>query len=286
MKNTQTELNCIQDDNSHPMSVYELIAEFHKAFNDEDEEELCSIRNETYTNNSTNSNEEIELRSIIDNAPIAEFSPFQSSNFSEDNKNIAIENEKNFQFQIEDLTNKEIELRTIIDDSPIAELSPSQSPFFNLSQDNENIVIENKKIFPFKIEDLEKLYNNKRFPDRIRREARVLKIYNTLANYSVVTVYLLFEANKKVNKKSKLTHYANLAHQVIDAPVNSLKAKISQLARFDYMDKNPQISYGLIYALNDISHINPQILWNIIKNHDKVDALEEIKKLINKDKQC
>ena len=285
MKNPQTELQYIPDDNSHPMSIYELIAEFHKAFNDEDEEELCSIRNETYTNNSTNSNEEIELRSIIDNAPIAEFSPFQSSNFSEDNENIAIENEKNFQFPIEDLTNKD-ELRTIIDDASIAELSPSQSPFFNLSQDNENIVIENKKIFPFKIEDLEKLYNNKRFPDRIRREARVLKIYNTLANYSVVTVYLLFEANKKVNKKSKLTHYANLAHQVIDAPVNSLKAKISQLARFDYMDKNPQISYGLIYALNDISHINPQILWNIIKNHDKVDALEEIKKLINKDKQC
>lgn len=280
MKNPQTELQYIQDDNSHPMSIYELITGFN------DKEELCSIKNETYTNNSTNSTEEIELRSIIDNAPIAEFSPSQFSNFSEDNENIAIENEKNFQFQIEDLTNKEIELRTIIDDAPIAELSPSQSPFFNLSQDNENIVIENKKIFPFKIEDLEKLYNNKRFPDRIRREARVLKIYNTLANYSVVTVYLLFEANKKVNKKSKLTYYANLAHQVIDAPVNSLKAKISQLARFDYMNKNPQISYGLIYALNDISHINPQILWNIIKNHDKVDALEEIKKLINKDKQC
>ena len=235
MKNPQTELQYIQDDNSHPMSIYELIAEFHKAFNDEDEEELCSIRNETYTNNSTNSNEEIELRSIIDNAPIAEFSPFQSSNFSVDNENIAIENEKNFQFQIE---------------------------------------------------DLEKLYNNKRFPDRIRREARVLKIYNTLANYSVVTVYLLFEANKKVNKKSRLTHYANLAHEVIDAPVKSLKAKISQLDRWNYMEKNNQISYGLINAYYDIAHINPQILWNIIKNHDKLVAREEIKKLINKDKQC
>ena len=279
MKNPQTELQYIQDDNSHPMSIYELITGFN------DEEELCSIKNETYTNNSTNSTEEIELRSIIDNAPIAEFSPFQFSNFSEDNENIAIENEKNFQFPIEDLTNKD-ELRTIIDDASIAELSPSQSPFFNLSEDNENIVIENKKIFPFKIEDLEKLYNNKRFPDRIRREARVLKIYNTLANYSVVTVYLLFEANKKVNKKSRLTHYANLAHEVIDAPVKSLKAKISQLDRWNYMEKNNQISYGLINAYYDIAHINPQILWNIIKNHDKLDAREEIKKLINKDKQC
>ena len=282
MKNTQTELQCIQDDTSYPMGVYACIAEYHEALNnDDEEEELSSIRNGTYTNNNINSTEKIELRSIIDNAPIAEFSPF---NFSEDNENIATENEKDFQFQIEDLTNKEIELRTIIDDAPIAESSPFQSPFFNLSQDNENIVIENKKIFPFKIEDLEKLYNNKRFPDRIRREARVLKIYNTLANYSVVTVYLLFEANKKVNKKSRLTHYANLAHQVIDAPVNSLKAKISQLDRWNYMEKNNQVSHGLIDAYYNLAHINPQILWNIIKNHDKVDALEEIKKLIKKDK--
>ena len=151
MKNPQTELQYIQDDNSHPMSIYELITGFN------DEEELCSIKNETYTNNSTNLTEEIELRSFIDNAPIAEFSPFQSSNFSEDNKNIAIENEKNFQFQIEDLTNKETELRTIIDNAPIAESSPSKSPFFNLSEDNENIVIENKKIFPFKIVETHEL---------------------------------------------------------------------------------------------------------------------------------
>lgn len=153
---------------------------------------------------------------------------------------------------------------------------------------NRNLVLnqEENKISPYEVENLEERFNMKRFPDRIRREVRVLNKYNTLANYVVVIVYFLFKASLQHSKKSRLAHYAKLAHDLIDAPVNSLKAKISQLNRWDEMETNNQISYGLIDAYYKLANLDPNKLLTIIKNHGLTDAEKEkeINKLIKKDK--
>lgn len=140
------------------------------------------------------------------------------------------------------------------------------------------------KIFPYEVQNLEERFNMSKFPNRIRPEARVLKKYNTLANYTIVIVFLLFNINSSTSKKRKLTYYAELAHELIDAPVNSLKAKISQLDRLNYMGTNKQISHGLINAYNKIAHLDPHLLWSIIKKHQVLDSVAEINKLIKKDK--
>ncbi|CAM3548403.1 hypothetical protein [Arcobacter aquimarinus] len=231
-------------------------------------------------------NTKTEFPTIVDDAPIADCD-WLPSYYNGINNNYR--DESNGINSI-----GKIEFRAILDDNPIAERYVS--PFSNLAIYDEKIAEENNKIFPYEIEDLERLYNIERFPNRIRREPRVLRKYNELANYVVVTAYLLFKeatiANKKPrlpyeakpNPRPQLTKYAELAHEIIDAPMKSLKAKISQLDRWDYMENNPQVSFGLIKAFYDLANINPQILWNIIKNHNKLNALEEIKKLIKKDK--
>ncbi len=152
---------------------------------------------------------------------------------------------------------------------------------------NRNLVLnqEQNKIFPYEVENLEARFNVKRFPERVRPEARVLKKFNTLANYAVVIVYFLFKASLQYSKKSRLGHYANLAHDLIDAPVNSLKAKISQLHRWDEMETNNQLSYGLINAYYKLINLDPNKLLIIIKNHGLNDAEKEleINKLIKKE---
>lgn len=243
-------------------------------------------------------NTKTEFPTIIDNAPIAELNWLSSYDTIINDNNYSNEYYNNVINEVSsnnsmNLT-ENIEMRAIIDDNPIA--GEKSSLFSNLYSYDENIFEVNNKIFPYEIEDLEITYNIKRFPERIRREPRVLRKYNELANYVVVTAYLLFKEATIANKKPRLkyqakpdprpqlTKYAELAHEIIDAPMKSLKAKISQLDRWDYMENNPQVSFGLIKAFYDLSNINPQILWNIIKNHNKLNALEEIKKLIKKDK--
>ena len=239
-------------------------------------------------------NTKLELPTIIDDAPVAEIEWLPAYyNTVNDNNYKILENVVNEEFIDNSINSTEnIQMRTIIDNNPIAEWRPS--PFSN----SENTYEENNKIFPFEIEDFRKLYNIKRFPERIRRKPRVLKKYNELANYAVVTIFFLFKADTIANKKPRslyhakadprprLTYYAKLAHEIIDAPINSLKAKISQIDRWDYMDENHQLSLGLIKAYYDLANVNLEMLWNIINNHNKLDALEEIKKLINKGKTC
>lgn len=153
---------------------------------------------------------------------------------------------------------------------------------------NRNLVHnqEQNKISPYEVENLEARFNIKRFPERIRPKARVLKKYNTLANYAVVIVYFLFKASLQYSKKSRLAYYAKLAHDLIDVPENSLKAKISQLHRWDEMETNNQLSYGLIDAYYKLANLDPNKLLTIIKSHGLNDAEKEleINKLIKKDK--
>ncbi len=123
------------------------------------------------------------------------------------------------------------------------------------------------KIFPFEFEDLDKIYNIYRFPDRIRRDARVKKIYNFWGN-----IYILY-GFKHVQyyqfKRGELGKISKLISEVILIPENSVKAKISQLK--SYINKNEKTcSYDLIKIYNRFKSVS---------YHNLKDALETSKHL-------
>lgn len=136
------------------------------------------------------------------------------------------------------------------------------------------------KIFPFEFEDLDKIYNNERFPDRIRREPRVLNKYNDFAN-----IYILY-GFKHVQyyqfKKGELEKISNSISEVILIPKDSVKAKISQLKSYIYENKK-FCSYGLINIykrFKSVTYNNLKFALTISEDLEKVkeqlDLLENM----------
>lgn len=119
----------------------------------------------------------------------------------------------------------------------------------------------------------------------IKREYRKLKKFNEIANIAIVVGYMLYRENNY--KRKKFSYYAEIIYDILDVKsIDSIVSKIKQIDGWIKTGKTNQISYGLMSACKKVAHLEPNRLLNILKNHQIFNVEEEIKKLINKDKQC
>lgn len=103
--------------------------------------------------------------------------------------------------------------------------------------------VDSVKIYPFAIEDLSKSYNLTRFPNRKRRDAKVLKKYNFFGNIYVVIGYA-YLVKMRFSKKSAIYISKDLS-QYIDISETTFRVKISQLKSY-IMRQEKTCSYDLI----------------------------------------
>lgn len=99
------------------------------------------------------------------------------------------------------------------------------------------------KIYPFAIEDLSKSYNLTRFPNRRRRDAKILKKYNFFGNIYVVIGYA-YLVKMDFSKKSSIFISKDLS-KYIDISETTFKVKLSQLKAYAVREEKT-CSYDLI----------------------------------------
>lgn len=136
------------------------------------------------------------------------------------------------------------------------------------------------KIYPFAMEDLEKLYNLDRFPDRKRKKAKILRKYNYFGNLFVVIGYKYIESTNFA-KKSPIYISAELS-KYIDISEETFKTKMSQLK--SYIKTNEKTcSIDLIKMYLNYKYVPYWELVEIIeaKHENLFKMKEEFEKLLN-----
>lgn len=134
------------------------------------------------------------------------------------------------------------------------------------------------KIFPFVLEDLSKSYNLTRFPDRPRRNPKILRKYNFFGNINIVTGYKYVEVSEFA-KKSPI-YIAMKINKDIDIPEETIKTKMSQLKA--YIKKGEKTcSYGLIKTYLNFKNVPYEELERIISGshrnlYEMRNAFEEL----------
>lgn len=136
------------------------------------------------------------------------------------------------------------------------------------------------KIYPFAMEDLEKLYNLDRFPDRKRKKAKILRKYNYFGNLFVVIGYKYIESTNFA-KKSPIYISSELS-KYIDISEKTFKTKMSQLK--SYIKTNEKTcSIDLIKMYLNYKYVP---YWELVKiieaKHENLFKMkEEFEKLLN-----
>ena len=136
------------------------------------------------------------------------------------------------------------------------------------------------KIYPFAMEDLEKLYNLDRFPDRKRKKAKILRKYNYFGNLFVVIGYKYIESTNFA-KKSPIYISSELS-KYIDISEKTFKTKMSQLK--SYIKTNEKTcSIDLIKMYLNYKYVPYWELVEIIeaKHENLFKMKEEFEKLLN-----
>lgn len=136
------------------------------------------------------------------------------------------------------------------------------------------------KIYPFAMEDLEKLYNLDRFPDRKRKKAKILRKYNFFGNIFVVIGYKYIESTNFA-KKSPIYISSELS-KYIDISEKTFKTKMSQLK--SYIKTNEKTcSIDLIKMYLNYKYVPYWELVEIIeaKHENLFKMKEEFEKLLN-----
>lgn len=136
------------------------------------------------------------------------------------------------------------------------------------------------KIYPFAMEDLEKLYNLDRFPDRKRKKAKILRKYNYFGNLFVVIGYKYIES-ANFAKKSPIYISSELS-KYIDISEKTFKTKMSQLK--SYIKTNEKTcSIDLIKMYLNYKYVPYWELVEIIeaKHENLFKMKEEFEKLLN-----
>lgn len=151
---------------------------------------------------------------------------------------------------------------------------------FNMVIESSSDMFENKdeKIFPSEREDLSQIYNLDRFPERKRREARILKKYNFVANACCVYGWKLY-TRYYFKKKGSRTKAANDVAKILDVPADSIKVKISQIASCAETGKADRMSDGLYLAYNELKDIHYNELRISLEKYkiyggDNIEALK------------
>lgn len=129
-----------------------------------------------------------------------------------------------------------------------------------------------EKIFPFEVEDLARIHNNERFPNRERRNPKIKKKYNTTANALIVCGQkLVAESNFKRGEAHRVSKRMS---KIIDIPVSSIKTKIFQLNSYIELGENKQISLGLIKAYEKFIDVSGYDLLRVLENHNSYLSMD------------
>lgn len=153
-------------------------------------------------------------------------------------------------------------------DEFFSSLRNSQS--LNTMYNNINVI---DKISPFEVEDLDRIYNNARFPNRERRSPKIKKKYNATANVLIVCAQkLVAESNFK---KGEANRVSKRMAGIIGIPVSSMKTKIFQLNSYIELGENKQISLGLIKAHKKFINVSGYDLRRVFENHKSYLSIEK-----------
>lgn len=142
------------------------------------------------------------------------------------------------------------------------------------------------KIYPFQKEDLNLIYNIDRFPDRERRQPKILNKYNFFGNLYIVIGYkFLKDINFKRGYPSIISQRLSI---MIFISEEVIKTKISQLKKF-VKTGNKECSYGLINMYLKFKNVPYQELLKIANTsyktlNDKQLAFEDLLKIFPADK--
>lgn len=148
-------------------------------------------------------------------------------------------------------------------------LSLRNSQSLNTMYNNINVT---DKIFPFEVEDLARIHNNERFPNRERRNPKIKKKYNTTANALIVCGQkLVAESNFKRGEAHSVSKRMS---KIIDIPVSSIKTKIFQLNSYIELGENKQISLGLIKAYEKFIDVSGYDLRRVLENHNSCFSMD------------
>jgi hypothetical protein len=155
--------------------------------------------------------------------------------------------------------------------------------FFGIEPFNDNQYYDEdkrEKISPFIKEDLNRIYNIERFPNRIRREPKLLRKYNLIGNAAIVIGY--YQIHERKFKKGSLKNVAIELNKIIDIPVNTLKVKISQLKDYLATGYDKQISYGIINAYKQFKFVPLKKLYKVFYSYEDFtdEQIEERLKLL------
>lgn len=136
------------------------------------------------------------------------------------------------------------------------------------------------KIYPFEIEDLSKLYNLNRFPERTRRKAKIKRTFNYFGNIFIVIAYK-YLVSTNFAKKSPI-YISNELAKYIDIPVGTFKTKISQLK--SYVNTNEKTCpTDLIKVYLTYQHVTYSAFEEVFKDRHKTlhhmkEAFEDLLK--------
>lgn len=150
-------------------------------------------------------------------------------------------------------------------DSSIFDNEPFNKPI--------HINLVKEKLFCFEYENLDRIYNIPRFPNRVRRYARVLKKYNFFGNIAIVIGYKHFEYLEF--KRGTLNFIVENIAELVDLPKSSIKAKISQLKKYVETDDKNGASKGIINMYEEYKYIEYNELYSILSNHEKYFNLKK-----------
>lgn len=135
-----------------------------------------------------------------------------------------------------------------------------------------NISVKNK-ISPFEVENLNRIYNIERFPDKPRREAKILLKYNTTTNALIVCGQkLVAESNFRMGEANRVSKRMS---KIIDIPVSSIKTKIFQLNSYIKSGEDKYISIGLIKAHKKFINVSGYDLVRVLENHNSYLSIEK-----------
>ena len=156
--------------------------------------------------------------------------------------------------------------------------------YFSFEQQNQYGYYEKEekreKISPFQKENLERLYNLTRFPNRIRREAKTLRKYGLRGNCAIVLGYFLIKERRFLKGCQK--EVAIKLNKIINIPVSTLKVKINQLKDYVETGYDKQISYGIIKTYKQFKDVPLKKLNKVFSTYEDFtdEEIEERLKML------
>ena len=233
--------------------------------------------NKLETDYKESNNYEVQNNLIIKKS-IKEFSEYYAEIFKLNSKILELKVNKIF-FKEDPKTNrllkwyKESNLVKIFEDYPLNNIYYLAVYIANMNEFDFNTYIINKssynirqykKIFPNEIEDLFKTYS-RYIIDPNRRQAKVLRKLNLLANILIVIAYLILE---NLNfKKGYIKGIALVLNKMISIPVPTLKIKISQIKNYAETGNTKQLSEGIISAYLKFKDISLNKMLQILMEY-------------------